>query len=137
MTTHEATSAVPLKQVVIVDDSAEFRQVLALHLDALDICVVAEADEHRSGLVTVAETVPDLVVTDLQMPVADGIWLTRHIRLAHPDLPIIMATGSKSSTQLMKQALEAGVTALVSKHDGAAVVAAMVQHQLAAPRQGR
>lgn len=122
---------VPIRSVVIVDDSVEFRQLLALHLDAMDVCVVAEATDARSGFATVVETNPDLVVTDLQMPGEDGLWLARQLRAAHPHLVVVMATGSKDSPGLAKQAFDAGVKRLVRKRDGAAKVAAAVQQELA------
>lgn len=96
----------------------------------MDVCVVAEATDARSGLATVVETSPDLVVTDLQMPGEDGLWLTRQLRVTQPHLPVIMATGSKDSPGLAKQAFDAGVTRLIRKQDGAAKVAAAAQGEL-------
>ncbi|MFA9444506.1 response regulator transcription factor [Egicoccus sp. AB-alg6-2] len=126
----------PLKRVVIVDDSVEFRLLLALHLDALDIRVVAEADEGRSGLAAVLEAEPDLVVTDLQMPGEDGIWLTRRLGEERPDLTVVMATSTEADSILVGQAIEAGATRIVCKLDGPASVAAVVHQTLTASQDG-
>ena len=43
-------------RVIVVDDDPDYRQLLALHLDAADIAVVAEAGNGREGLAAVPRT---------------------------------------------------------------------------------
>lgn len=121
-------------RVIVVDDDADYRELLALHLDAVDISVVAEAIDGREGLAAVAEHDPDLVVTDLQMPETSGLWLAERLQEQHPDLPIVMVTASASVNGIVAQAYAAGVTVIVDKTTGPAPVVAAVQAQLAAAR---
>lgn len=121
----------PLIRVVIVDDCPEYRQLLSLHLDANDIVVVGEAGDGESGLEAVRNTEPDLVVTDLQMPGTDGLWLARRLRDSHPTLPVVMATTRSHCEAVGDDARGAGVAQLVSKRGGAAAVAAAVGGTLA------
>lgn len=102
-------------RLVVVDDSDEYRTLLALVLarDAR-FDVVAEAADGRAGLDAVAGHAPDLVVTDLQMPEVDGIELTRQLRRRHQDLPIVMVTGVPGD-EAMDRARRAGVTAFLAK----------------------
>lgn len=102
-------------RLVVVDDSDEFRALLALVLarDAR-FSVVAEAVDGRQGLAAVADHAPDLVVTDLQMPVLDGIEFTRQLRRRHRDLPVVMVTGLPGD-EVVARARRAGVTACLPK----------------------
>lgn len=67
-------------RVLLVDDQPLLRGGFRALLDAEDdIEVVAEAADGREGLARVREHLPDIALVDIQMPVMDGIELTRHI----------------------------------------------------------
>jgi two-component system, chemotaxis family, sensor kinase CheA len=70
----------------------------------------------------------DVVVTDVQMPVCDGLELTRRIRRseAHARLPVVALT-SLSSSEHESEGIQAGVSAYLVKLDDAALVAAVRQ----------
>ena len=54
------------------------------------------------------------VITDEVMPVLTGTQLTRELRIARPDLPVLLVTGYGGAL-LASRAVEAGVTRLLSK----------------------
>lgn len=74
--------------VLIVDDDAGIRDLLADYLAKQGMCVTTardgkEMDERLTGLY------PDLIVMDLMLPGEDGLSLTRRIKAAR-DVPVIM-----------------------------------------------
>jgi DNA-binding response OmpR family regulator len=89
-----------LALVLVVDDDSDLRQLTAriLVLNGYD---VIEAGDGRIGLGCLAESIPDLVILDLHMPVMDG-WAFRaeqqdlaDRRLA--DIPILLLTGEEAA----------------------------------------
>jgi len=67
-------------RVLLVDDQPLVRSGFRALLDAEDdLQVVAEAADGAAGLALTREHLPDVVLVDVQMPVVDGIELTRRI----------------------------------------------------------
>lgn len=80
-------------RVVIADDHPTFRKGLTALLTSLDgISVVGEASDGQAALTVVAETQPDVVVMDLNMPVLSGVEATRALATTHPDIAILVLT---------------------------------------------
>ena len=86
------------EHILIVDDKANIRMVLRGILENSGY-KVKEADNGKSALDVIAESAPDLVLTDLKMDEMDGIELTKKIRGKYSSLPVIIMTayGSISS----------------------------------------
>lgn len=67
-------------RVLLADDQPLIRSGFRALLDAEDdIEVIAEVGDGRQGLARIEELVPDIALVDIQMPVMDGIELTRRI----------------------------------------------------------
>ncbi len=84
------------RRILVVDDKWENRSVLMNLLSPLGFEVI-EANNGQEGLnKLVYEAPPDLVITDLVMPVMDGFEFTRQVRNITPlkELPIITASAS-------------------------------------------
>ena len=81
-------------RVLIVDDQDLLRDGLAVILEAQDdIEVVGQAADGREAMARARETMPDVVLMDVRMPVMDGIEATRHLRAAGFErLGILMLT---------------------------------------------
>src|SRR5215210_3890619 len=77
--------------ILVVDDDAEIRASLrrGLILEGYTVALAAGGDE---ALLRVREQVPDLVVLDVMMPGVDGLEVSRRLRAAEEDLPIILLT---------------------------------------------
>jgi signal transduction histidine kinase/DNA-binding NarL/FixJ family response regulator/sensor domain CHASE-containing protein len=69
----------PRRQILIIDDHWENRSVLVDLLTPLGF-QVAEAGDGKVGLASIEEILPDLVITDLVMPVMDGYELLQQLR---------------------------------------------------------
>ena len=80
----------PKLRVLIVDDQPLFRRALATLISAqFDMTVVGEAENGRDALEKVRNLRPDLVVMDVNMPVASGPDGVNAIRSAGFTMPIV------------------------------------------------
>jgi len=83
------------QRVLIVDDQDELRALLvaALESSSRPMEVVESRDGHEA-LAALRAGPADLVVTDLDMPGMNGIELIRHLRIEHPQLPVVVISGA-------------------------------------------
>lgn len=101
--------------LLVVDDRWENRSVLVNLLQPLGF-TVREADNGQVALAMMATEPPDLVITDLVMPVMDGYGFIQAVR-RHPtwrSLPIIVSSASVSSHD-QQAALDQGGDAFLTK----------------------
>ena len=106
-------------KVLVVDDHQIVRDGLVALLGALDgIEVVGAASDGREALHLVAETEPDVVVMDIQMPNLDGIEATRFIAGRHPDVKVVMLTMNEDDDTVLS-AIRAGASGYLLKGSGA------------------
>lgn len=77
----------PMPQVLVVDDDPHIRQLLVFALEKAGLSA-REAEDGEAALAAVAQTPPDLVVLDINMPKLDGLEVCRRLR-AQGDLPIL------------------------------------------------
>jgi two-component system chemotaxis response regulator CheY len=109
----------PLKKVLIVDDSTTMRKIIARVLRQADIAVehVLEAANGVEGLERLASD-PDiqLVLSDVNMPAMDGLAFLRAVRATHTKdrMPMIMLT-TEGGREMMQAALDSGANAYVTK----------------------
>ncbi|MDJ0675936.1 MAG: ATP-binding protein [Calothrix sp. MO_167.B42] len=96
------------KTILIVDDKWENRSVIVSLLEPIGFAVV-EAEHGKEGLAKAKELQPDLIITDLSMPVMDGYQLLHQLRseetLKH--LPVIVSSASVSDMD-RQRSLESG-----------------------------
>jgi len=84
---------VPGREVLIVDDDRQVREVLhQIFLSAGYTCTLAA--DGREGLALFGKLRPPLTVTDLKMPVMTGIELLKGVRHADGDAAVIVLTGA-------------------------------------------
>ena len=103
-----------LATVLIVDDNADMRAYLRTLL--LDRYYVIEAADGQSGLKLAVESVPDIVVSDVMMPVMDGLTfctrLKQHEATSH--IPVLLLT-ARSSEQQYIEGLQTGADMYMTK----------------------
>jgi two-component system response regulator YesN len=61
--------------------------------NAPDFAVVAEADNGQAALDAVEVVHPDVVITDIRMPVLDGLGLIRELYFGHPEVKVVIVSG--------------------------------------------
>ncbi len=107
-------------RVLIVDDHQLFRDGLrALILSAADMAVAGEAATGEAALQMAAESKPDVVLMDIQMPDMDGIEATRALMQNDPELCILMVTMFEDDQSVFR-AMRAGARGYIlkgAKHD--------------------
>ena len=81
--------------VLVIDDEASVRESLEILLESYGFQVVL-ARNGRQGLATFRRIEPDLVLTDIIMPVQDGIETILKMRQERPDARILGMSGSGS-----------------------------------------
>ena len=84
-----------LRDVLVVDDEPAMRRVLEIMLGRLG-CMVVTAGDGAEALQRALGQSFDLVLTDLRMPVSDGIELLRGLRAAGLSVPVILMTAHGS-----------------------------------------
>ncbi len=106
-------------RVVVVDDHQMFVESLVRLLDdEADIEVVAVAGSSREALTSVADSHPDVVVMDYQLPDETGARATAVLRHRDPEVRVVMLTGH-ADTSAARAAAEVGCVAFVTKDKAA------------------
>lgn len=82
-------------KLIVVDDESWFREGLMMLIgkEQLGWEVVGEASDGEEALALIETTKPDLVITDIRMPVVDGLMLTERLAETHRDIMVIILTG--------------------------------------------
>jgi DNA-binding NarL/FixJ family response regulator len=112
----------PIRLVLVVDDNPLIRRMLCeLFTREGDFGVCGEAENGREAIEKAQLLRPNLIVTDLSMPVMNGLEETRVLKKLMPALPVIIFT-AHSDPFVEKEAREAGVSAVVSKSEAVAVL---------------
>ena len=95
---------------MIVDDEAVIRSGIANVVDwgVLDIEVVGEAANGRDALNRSLLLRPDIVITDIKMPIIGGLEFARELLKKRPDTRVVLLTGY-SDFEYMQQAIQIGV----------------------------
>lgn len=119
-----------LATVLIVDDNADMRAYLRTLL--LERYYVIEAADGQSGLKLAVESVPDIVVSDVMMPVMDGLTfctrLKQHEATSH--IPVLLLT-ARSSEQQYIEGLQTGADMYMTKPFSAELLLANIASLLA------
>lgn len=103
-----------MSHVLIVDDSATDRKLAGRLLEKQGALEVRYAEHGQAALDRIADDPPDLVVSDLQMPLMNGLELVEAVRREYPSVPIILMT-AQGSEQIAAEALRRGAASYVPK----------------------
>jgi two-component system chemotaxis response regulator CheY len=115
----------------VVEDSPMMRQLIVLALSRLKSVHVTEADDGVDGLRKLAAGKFDIIMTDINMPIMDGLKLVKRVRSdpTHKDVPIIVIT-TEGSSEDRQRALQLGANAYITKPIQAPQVIAKVKELL-------
>jgi two-component system, chemotaxis family, chemotaxis protein CheY len=103
------------KTILIVDDSESIREVVSFTLESEGFKVLVGVDG-KDALKFLDGSSIDLIITDLHMPVMNGIELIREVRQmeTYNRIPILFLT-TESQTAKKMEAKEAGATGWIIK----------------------
>ena len=104
-----------VKSVLIVDDNSQLRHALRelfMHEGDFDVC--GEAGDGREAIEKAKQLHPDLIVTDLSMPVMNGLEEARLLKKLMPSVRVIIYT-AHSGPFVEKEALSSGASTVICK----------------------
>jgi two-component system, chemotaxis family, chemotaxis protein CheY len=107
-----------MKNIIIADDSATARMFIkrCLEIIGLGDAEFIEAEHGKAALAAAKDQVPDLLLTDLNMPVMDGETLLKWIKASPKlcELPVIVITSAGNPAK-EAQLLELGARKVLNK----------------------
>jgi two-component system, chemotaxis family, chemotaxis protein CheY len=101
---------------LIVDDSETMRQLLVYAVQRIPDLEAVEASDGVEALTHAAELRPDIIITDINMPVMDGLKLVQRLREEERfnDVPIVVVT-TEAGAEDRNRAMELGANAYITK----------------------
>lgn len=88
-----------MANVLLIDDDEMLRTVLAIAMEQAGHKVL-QADDGQKGVELSRTASVDIVITDLIMPVQEGVETIMTLRRERPRLPIIAISGGVSNSKL-------------------------------------
>lgn len=123
---------------IVIDDNTYMRRVLKALLHGFGAREVLEAEDGAAGLEAFMTYSPDIVILDWEMPILDGLEVTRMIRQpttsVNPFVPIIMVSGH-SEKRRVTMARDAGIHEFLVKPISSKGLYDRVLAAVAFPRQ--
>jgi len=120
----------PAPSVLVIDDNPAFLRSLAGLLRAYGIEVVT-ARNGREGFATFRRTSPAVVLTDIFMPVQDGITTIMAMRRERPGVKIIAMSGGGPQSDVLTIAKKLGADGAVGKPFDVGELVLMIRRYLA------
>jgi two-component system, chemotaxis family, chemotaxis protein CheY len=116
---------------LVVEDSPPMRKMIVFALSRIRELRVVEADDGVDALRRIASTKFDIIITDINMPILDGLKLVKRLRAdeAYRDVPIIIIT-TEGAEEDRQRALALGATAYITKPIQAPQVIELVREVL-------
>ena len=103
-------------KVALVDDHQLFRKSLSLLLSTFeDIEVVYDTSDGLAFLKTVEDTLIDVVLLDIQMPIIDGFEVCSRLKVLNPDVKILIIS-QLTSKEAIHQIMECGANGFFTKN---------------------
>ncbi|MCB1690285.1 MAG: response regulator transcription factor [Halioglobus sp.] len=103
-------------RIMLADDHEVMRSALRSLLDSRDdLVVVAEAGTGREVLSQIEDTMPDVVVMDINMPELNGIETTRQLCASYPQVRVL-GLSIHANGRMVSEMLNAGASGYVPKN---------------------
>jgi DNA-binding response OmpR family regulator len=118
------------KTILVVDDNEDIRFYLKDNLK--ELYKIEEATNGKEGWEKIKQLIPDLVVSDIMMPLMDGVELARKIKTetATAHIPVILLTAMGNEEKQL-EGLKAGVNDYVTKPFTFEILASRIRNLLA------
>ncbi len=120
------------KHILIVDDEAEIRDLLAQYLGSAGFRTTTAATPAEAFAV-IERDAPDLVISDLQLEESDGLAMLERIKARLPGVPLILLTGVLFEHDVVERTLSHKISAYIEKTAPLSRVLAEVKRLTGAP----
>ncbi len=101
-------------KVLYVEDEIALRDITSSSIESI-ITKLVVADNGKEGLEKFNNEEFDLVITDLSMPVMDGLTMIKEIRKINTTIPIVVTTAFGSQNEEVETLRDIGMNAYVMK----------------------
>jgi CheY-like chemotaxis protein len=105
---------VTVKKVLIVDDNVNDRAVLAYYVSKYFLCEIYSASNGREALDRINKILPDVIITDITMPVMNGIEFIKELFRRGNDIPVI-ALSAVNEEEVVDQIKQMGILTYLPK----------------------
>ncbi len=114
--TQDTTETTRRLNVLVVEDSPPMRKMIVFAISRIKGLTVTEADDGVDALRKLASTKYELIITDINMPILDGLKLVKRLRAdgAYMKVPIIIIT-TEGAAEDRQRALALGANAYITK----------------------
>ena len=104
-----------LLELLLIEDNAEMRAYIMSCIDQSKY-KITEAENGEEGIEKAKAIIPDLIISDVMMPLKDGFEVTKAVRenLATSHIPLILLT-AKASLESRLEGLRRGADAYLTK----------------------
>jgi len=99
---------------LVLDDSKTMLRIITNTLKRVGISDIVTAEDGQDGLQKYHERKPDIILTDWNMPVMNGLEFVKKIRDIDSDTPIVMITTEGGKSEVIR-ALKAGCSNYIVK----------------------
>lgn len=105
-----------LYKLLIVDDEEEVRQgvIQKIQWDKFNFEIIGEAQNGMEAMDIIEDNIPDIIITDISMPLMNGLELSEYIQLNLPTVKTIILTGFEDFN-FAQQAIKFGVEDYILK----------------------
>ncbi|RZL39801.1 MAG: response regulator transcription factor [Pedobacter sp.] len=105
-----------MKQIILAEDHKVIRNGLKMLLESTNQYQVTwEANNGQEVIDALSKgIIPDLIVSDIGMPLMDGISMLKSIKISHPDIPVLIMSMMESDSNLY-QTIKAGAKGFLTK----------------------
>ena len=116
---------------LVVEDSPMMRKLIVFALSRVPNLRITEANDGVDGLRKLRTAKFDIIVTDINMPIMDGLKLVRHVRAdaTHKHVPILVITTERANED-RQRALSLGANAYITKPIQAPMLVGVVRKLL-------
>lgn len=101
-------------KILVIDDSSTMRRIIKNTLKTIGETDVVEAEDGKVGVAKYQEGGIEMIITDWNMPVMNGLEFVQAIRAGDKEIPILMVTTNAAKDDVIA-ALKAGVNNYVVK----------------------
>ena len=121
-------------KALVVEDSPPMRKMIVFALSRVRELSVVEADDGVDALRQIAGMRFDIILTDINMPILDGLKLVKRLRAdeSYKDVPIVIIS-TEGSAEDRQRALSLGANAYITKPIQAHQVISLVRDILKLP----
>ena len=116
---------------LVIEDSPTMRQLIRFALNRIPGAEVIEASDGVDGLKKLSSLKVDLILTDINMPIMDGLKLVNLVRSndSYKDIPIVIIT-TEGAREDKDRAMALGANAYITKPIQSTVLLSTVQELL-------